>query len=65
MSYVVLVTDFANVHTVYGPFDTEEAGHTWVEHSLRQEHAVPIYRVFEMKAPTEANAANALGQADV
>jgi hypothetical protein len=50
-AYVVLVTDFVNIHTAYGPFDSAQEAHNWAF-----QHLPEVYRVFPLNPPTEANA---------
>ena len=51
-AFVVLVTDFANVHEVYGPFASRTSAVRWADENLED-----VYRVFPM-ASRSATAAS-------
>jgi len=49
--FIVLVTDFVNVHAAFGPFETREAARVWAESRLREDNVIPIYRVVPLNRP--------------
>lgn len=44
--FVVLITDFANVNEIVGPFDTKPEAYRWAETNVKD-----VYRIIELKVP--------------
>ncbi len=57
--FVVLVTDFASLNQIFGPFATREEARRWAETNVRD-----IYRVAEVSTPGEVPVTVARQQSD-